>query len=155
MITRRCLLITAAFSGLGLLAPAYADALPLVTVHKDPNCGCCAAWADHLRAAGFPVKTIETGVVRAVKHRLGVPAELSSCHTAEVEGYAIEGHVPAAEIVRLLREKPSAKGLAVPEMPVGSPGMEVEGSEPETYDVVLFGDGATRVFARYKGGAPI
>ncbi|NJM35281.1 MAG: DUF411 domain-containing protein [Rhodomicrobium sp.] len=155
MITRRSLLAAGTLAGLGLLQAARAEPLPLVTVNKDPNCGCCGAWADHLRAAGFPVKTVETQSLRAVKHRLGVPAELSSCHTAEVAGYVIEGHVPAPEIARLLREKPAGKGLAVPEMPIGSPGMEVEGSENETYDVLLFGDGEPTVFARYKGSAPV
>ena len=79
------------------------------------------------------------------------PSALTSCHTAEVGGYVIEGHVPAAAIVRLLAEKPKARGLAVPDMPVGSPGMEVAGTQPEEYQVLLFGDGAPKVFARYKG----
>ncbi len=150
-LSRRTLLATAALAGLGLLSPVAADTLPLVTVNKDPNCGCCGAWVDHLRKAGFAVEIIETSSLQAVKLRLGVPAELASCHTAQVGGYVIEGHVPAPAILRLISEKPEGKGLAVPGMPIGSPGMEMEGSDPDIYDVVLFGAGANRIFARYKG----
>lgn len=89
-----------------------------------------------------------------VKARLGVPQDLASCHTAEIGGYLIEGHVPADSIKRLLIEKPSAKGLAVPGMPAGSPGMEAAGMEPETFEVVLFGPSGQRSFARYQGGRP-
>jgi hypothetical protein len=118
-------------------------------ISRDPNCGCCGAWADHLQRAGFPVKIIETDNVNAIKQRLGVPPDLASCHTAEVQGYVIEGHVPAAAIQRLLVEKPQAIGLSVPGMPIGSPGME--GGAPETYNVVLFGPQGRRTFARYRG----
>ena len=155
MITRRLLLAAGAFAGLGLFRPAWAETLPLVTVSKDPSCGCCSGWVDHLRAAGFPVKVIETQTIEATKRRLGVPDDLASCHTAEVAGYVVEGHVPAAAIMRLLSEKPQGKGLAVPGMPAGSPGMEMAGVEPETYDVILFGAGSPSVFARFKGGAPV
>ena len=93
-------------------------------------------------------RVIETSNLDPVKRRLGVPDELAACHTAEIEGYAIEGHVPAAAIRRLLAEKPTAKGLAVPGMPVGSPGME--GGEPEVYDVILFGPGLRRNYMRFK-----
>ena len=148
-ITRRSILGAAALLSLGLIVPARAQSLPEVTVSKDPNCGCCTAWADHLRAAGFPVKVAEDADMRAVKSRLGVPNDLASCHTAEVAGYVLEGHVPASAVVRLLREKPQAKGLAVPGMPIGSPGME--GGEPETYQVMLFGSQSPRVFAIYRG----
>ena len=126
---------------------------PVVTVYKDPSCGCCSAWARHLTAAGFTVTVIETANVDAVKARLGVPDKLASCHTAEISGYAIEGHVPAAAIMRFLAEKPTAKGLAVPGMPAGSPGMD--GWSRETYEVILFGDSGQKTYARYRGAQEI
>ncbi len=152
-VTRRTVL---AATGAALLAdPVRAQALPRIVVTKDPTCGCCTAWADHLRRAGFPVDMVETAEIGRVKARLGVPASLASCHTAEVGAYVIEGHVPAAEIRRLLAERPAARGLAVPGMPVGSPGMEMEGMEPDTFEVVLFGPAGQRTFARYRGTAPV
>jgi hypothetical protein len=117
-------------------------------VSKDPTCSCCTGWADHLRAEGFPVTEVATTDLKAVKTRLGVPADLSGCHTAEVGGYAIEGHVPAVAIKRLLAERPAAIGLAVPGMPAGSPGM---GGEPEIYEVTLFRPGGRESFGRYQG----
>lgn len=155
MITRRSFMAIAAFGGLGFYNVARAETLPLITVNKDPNCGCCAAWVDHLRAAGFAVTVIETRALWGIKQRLGVPDDLSSCHTAEVAGYVVEGHVPAVAITRLLREKPEGRGLAVPGMPIGSPGMEVEGQENEIYDVILFGKNKKKVFARFKGAESI
>jgi hypothetical protein len=131
-------------------APARAADLPRMVVTKDPSCGCCRAWAEHVRAAGFPIEVVESASVGRLKVRLGVPQDLAGCHTAEVGGYVVEGHVPAAAIRRLLEERPAAIGLAVPGMPVGSPGMEVEGSPPETYEVVLFGPSGRRRFARYR-----
>jgi hypothetical protein len=104
---------------------------------KDPTCGCCSGWVQHLQNAGFATKVLDTRDIDAVKKRLGVPDDLAACHTAEVAGYVIEGHVPAAALSRFLAEKPNATGLAVPGMPIGSPGME--GGRPEKYDVVLFG----------------
>lgn len=152
--TRRMVLMAGAFAGLTLAAGrlniANAADAPAITVHKDPNCGCCTGWAEHLQATGFQVTVIDTDKVNAVKARLGVPAELASCHTGEIAGYAIEGHVPASAIKRLLKEKPVAAGLAVPGMPIGSPGME--GGEPEIYDVILFGPDLAEPFARYRGG---
>jgi len=143
-------------AGTALAKPSWAvESLPKVTVHRDPNCGCCAAWVTHLKQAGFPVDVIETVEINRVKARLGVPQALGACHTAELAGYVIEGHVPADAIKRLLLERPTAKGLAVPGMPVGSPGMEVEGIAPETYDVILFGTAGQRPFARYRGGQDI
>ncbi|HEY5964428.1 MAG TPA: DUF411 domain-containing protein [Xanthobacteraceae bacterium] len=127
---------------------------PTVVVSKDPNCDCCGAWAEHLRTSGFAVELRDVTDLGAVKTRLGVPSDLAACHTAEVGGYVIEGHVPASAIKRLLRERPSGKGLAVPGMPVGSPGMEVPRAEPEEYTVVLFGLGR-RDYARFKGGQEI
>ncbi len=136
-----------------MIAPVrpLAAADTTITVTKDPSCGCCTAWADHLKANGFAVKIVEDPQINRMKARLGVPSDLASCHTAEVEGYVIEGHVPASAIRRLLAQRPKAKGLAVPGMPVGSPGMEVPGTAPEIYAVMMFGPEGNKVFARYKG----
>ena len=120
-----------------------------VTVHKDPNCGCCSGWVDHLRAAGFSVAAQDTTDLAGVKQQYGVPPELASCHTAIVGSYVIEGHVPALAIRRLLAERPDAKGLAVPGMPVGSPGME--GGTPQPYAVVLFGPAKQSPYMRFLG----
>ncbi|KLK93124.1 metal-binding protein [Microvirga vignae] len=153
MISRRALLTVFIASPLATRT-ASAEALPKMVVTKDPTCGCCGAWVEHVRSAGFTVEVIESPEMNRVKARLGVPQDLASCHTAEIGGYVIEGHVPADSIKRLLAENPSAKGLAVPGMPAGSPGMEVAGMEPETFEVVLFGPSGQRPFARYKGGRP-
>lgn len=150
--TRRKILAGATISSLVLsFDRAQAKAFPKMTVTKDPSCGCCSGWVEHIRAAGFPVEVIESGELNRVKDRLGVPQALASCHTAKIGGYLIEGHVPAAAVKRLLAEKPAGRGLAVPGMPVGSPGMEVEGTAPEAYDVVLFGPSGQRTFARFLG----
>ena len=146
MISRRlfiqCLVASAAFT------PSWAAEEPIVTVHKDPSCGCCTGWVEHLQASGFRTQVIETAEINRVKSRLGIPDDLAACHTAEAGGYLLEGHVPADVIRKLLAERPQAKGLAVPGMPSGSPGM---GGEPETYDVILFGGPERRVYARYNG----
>jgi hypothetical protein len=124
---------------------------PVVTVYKDPFCGCCEAWVKHLRANGFEVNVHEVENMDQYKRTQGVPDKLKSCHTAVVNGYTIEGHVPAAEIQRLLKEHPKAKGLAVPGMPVGSPGME-SGSTIQRYAVLLFNtDGTSSVYKQYEG----
>jgi hypothetical protein len=155
-LNRRSILTgLAAFTGAVPIRHAAAESLPQMKVHRDPSCGCCGAWVDHVRQAGFPIDVIETPELNRVKVRLGVPQELAACHTAEVGGYVIEGHVPAGAIKRLLTEKPRAKGLAVPGMPVGSPGMEVEGTAPEPFEVVLFGPAGQRPFARYRGGREV
>lgn len=133
--------------------PAFAETLPPMVVFRDPSCGCCHKWVDHLVANGFAAEVRDAPRMAAIKARLGVPRELSSCHTAEIGGYVIEGHVPAAAIKRLLAEKPAGRGLAVPGMPIGSPGME--GGTPETYDVILFGAGAPRTFGRYREALPV
>ena len=152
LLTRRAALAGLVSSVVTVHArPSRAQTLPKVVVTKDPSCGCCSGWADHIRAAGFPVEIKETAEINRLKARLGVPQALASCHTAEVGGYVIEGHVPAGAIMRLLAEKPQAKGLAVPGMPIGSPGMEVEGAAPDTYEVVLFGPSGQTTFARYQG----
>jgi hypothetical protein len=146
--TRRCVLITGAASMLpfGTLSAA---AEPVITVHRDPDCGCCLGWVQHLQKAGFPTKVLETKDLDAVKSRLGVPDDLAACHTAEVSGYVVEGHVPAIALKRFLAEKPNATGLAVRGMPIGSPGME--GGKPEAYEVVLFEPNGRRTYMRFLG----
>lgn len=141
-------------AGIGVLPrmPARAATRPEIIVHKDPSCGCCGAWIEHLRRAGFSATGRDVTDLRAIKQRLGVPADLASCHTAAVGGYVVEGHVPADAVARLLAERPAATGLAVPGMPIGSPGMEVAGMAPDSYDVILFGPDGTTTFARYRGG---
>ena len=123
-------------------SPSKADAeaaLPAVHVYKTPTCGCCTKWIDHLRSNGFEVRSTELPNLDEVKAMNGVPRGLSSCHTAIVGSYVVEGHVPASDVIRLLREQPAVTGLAVPRMPIGSPGME--GPNPERYDVLAFGAG--------------
>ena len=143
-------------SALGIVAVALmsprvsAAAEPLlIRVHKDPNCGCCSGWVDHLKATGFSVAVQETTNLQNIRKRLGVPDDLTACHTAEAGGYVIEGHVRAPAIERLLKERPAATGLAVPGMPVGSPGME--GGTPERYAVVLFGVDGRRTYMEFEG----
>ena len=152
MPSRRAVLVGLA-AGLAVGRSGSARGLPTVAVTKDPSCGCCAKWVDHLRQAGFTV-TVTEGPVNPVKARLGVPRDLASCHTALVDGYVVEGHVPADAIRRLLAERPNGTGLAVPGMPAGSPGMEVEGRDPGAYAVILFGPEGRDTFARYRGGEP-
>lgn len=152
--SRRSLMIgaTQAAAALALWRPSLAaETLPKITVTRDPNCGCCGNWVAHVKAAGFPVDVIEAADVMPLKARLGVPDALMSCHTAEIGGYVVEGHVPAEAIKRLLAERPRATGIAVADMPVGSPGMEVPGQPPEAYEVVIFSAGRQHVFARYRG----
>ena len=135
---------------LALSAPAHAEA-PTVKVYKSPTCGCCDAWIDHLKAHGFRVEAENRSDMQTVKASNGIPPRLSSCHTGFVGGYFVEGHVPAPEIQRLLREKPKVAGLSVPEMPIGSPGME--GPGPEPYDVLAVGgDGRTEVWSSHGPG---
>lgn len=129
-------------------APAI-PAIPVIDVYKSPTCGCCNKWIDHLKANGFTVRSHDTDNVVQHKYRLGVPPGYGSCHTAEVDGYVIEGHVPAREIKRLLKEKPRARGLVVPAMPVGSPGMEADGRK-DPYKVFLVNrNGSTRTNVQY------
>jgi hypothetical protein len=140
----------------GLAAPllartVFAAGLPRVSVAKSPSCGCCGAWVDHMRAAGFEVEVrdVSDEALAALKRRLGLAPEHASCHTAELDGYVVEGHVPAEDVKRLLAERPGARGLAVPGMPIGSPGMEM-GDTREPYDTLMIGtNGEARVFARH------
>lgn len=131
------------------LASAAAAELPQLVVYKNASCGCCGLWVDHMRKAGFAAQVHDVDNMSPVKERVGIPYGMGSCHTAEVGGYFIEGHVPAEQVVRLLKEKPNAKGLTVPAMPIGSPGME-QGDMRQPYEVHLVGqDGTTSVYARY------
>lgn len=135
------------FAAVALLACTDSGDTKL-TVYKTPTCGCCGKWVDHLREAGFAVATVDLPDLTAVKAKNGVPPELASCHTAVVDGYVVEGHVPAADVLRLLDERPAVAGLAVPGMPIGSPGME--GSRPERYTVYAFdSSGQTSRFATH------
>ena len=130
--------------------PESSSALPLVVVHKTPTCGCCGLWVDHVREAGFPVEVHDMDDLGPVKQRLGIPYGKGSCHTAEVDGYAIEGHVPAQDIKRLLAERPEARGLVLPGMPMGSPGMEMPDGRSQPYMVELVRpDGSTEAFASH------
>ena len=123
--------------------------LPEVVVHKDPNCGCCNGWIRHLQQAGFKVTAKDETDMAAVKQRLGVPSSKQSCHTAEIGGYVVEGHVPAEHIKHLLAARPKARGLVLPGMPIGSPGMEAPDGRVDAYTVeLLAGDGGTKPFAR-------
>jgi len=139
----------AALAALLAWLPACAPAeIAQVTVWKTPTCGCCGKWVTHLRDAGFAVEVHDLEDLGEVKSAHGVPESLSSCHTAVVEGYVVEGHVPAGDVRRLLQERPAVTGLAVPGMPVGSPGME--GPDPEPYRVLAFdSSGRTRIFSAH------
>jgi hypothetical protein len=131
------------------LSAARAEDAPAVKVWKDPNCGCCTGWVEHLRQSGFAVAVVEQADLTSIKAEAGIPAELASCHTARIDGYVLEGHVPAAAIRRLIKQRPEAIGLAVPGMPIGSPGME--GGSPEVYAVILFGKAQRSVYGRFLG----
>ena len=126
------------------------SALPLMVVSKSASCGCCHLWVEHMQHAGFKVQVVNTDELNPIKERVGVPYGKGSCHTAEVGGYFVEGHVPAADIKRLLTERPEGKGLVVPGMPAGSPGMELPDGRVQPYVVELVAnDGTTSEFARH------
>ena len=127
---------------------ARAQQTPAIEVYKAPTCGCCNKWVEHLRSNGFAVRTINLDRLADVKARHGVPGRVQSCHTGLIDGYVIEGHVPASDIHALLKKRPSVVGLAVPGMPIGSPGMEGPNARP--YDVVTFDkQGRSEVFATH------
>jgi hypothetical protein len=150
---RRTLLCIGLLTAVAPLAVAAGGgAKPLVEVWKSPACGCCKDWVSHLEANGFEVRTHDTGNAQ-IRARLGMPVRFGSCHTGRVAGYALEGHVPASEVKRLLKEKPEAVGLAVPAMPLGSPGMDGPeyGGRRDAYDVLLVGrDGNASVYRSYR-----
>ena len=149
MKRRTFLSAVAGLSAVASVPARAATAWPAVDVFKSPTCGCCGAWVEHLKASGFDVRVTEVDDTAAARKRLGMPDAFGSCHTATVGGYVLEGHVPAAEVKRLLGANPKAIGLAVPGMPVGSPGMEV-GSRRDPYDVLLVErDGRSTVYAHY------
>lgn len=137
--------LTALLIGLSATSATAADFL----MFRHPSCGCCLAWVKHLQEAGHEVRIRNTEAMAAVKQRVGVPNAAASCHTAIVEGYVIEGHVPVADIERLLKERPNAVGLAVPGMPMGAPGME-HGDHVQPYQVLLVAkNGSTSVWSRH------
>jgi hypothetical protein len=140
-------------AGLGTALNVHAKtALPVVEVYKSASCGCCTGWVEHLKANGFTVKASNVPNPAEYREKFGIPQTLGSCHTGRIQGYALEGHVPAREVKRLLAERPQAKGLAVPAMPLGSPGMEVEGERSDAYDVLLVkADGSHSVYSHYDG----
>lgn len=136
-----------------LYAQAQRQAAPSVDVFKSATCGCCSKWVDHMRKAGFTVHVTDLAEpeLQKIKARYNVPASARSCHTAQVDGFTIEGHVPASEVKRLLKDKPKVLGLAVPGMPLGSPGMEVSGMKPHPYNVLTFDkDGKATVYSVQK-----
>lgn len=150
---RRALLLGGASTGVLLALPVAAQAGPSMQVFKDPDCGCCGDWIDIMQREGFQmeVSNISWAALSQLKAQSGVAEDMASCHTARVEGYVIEGHVPPADIRRLLADRPRAVGLAVPGMPYGSPGMGPE-EERDTYSVYLINtDGSAEVFAHYEG----
>ncbi|WP_343866307.1 DUF411 domain-containing protein [Caenispirillum bisanense] len=154
MITRRTVVMAAAavaVLGAGVLAlgSGGGDARAAdMEVWKSPSCGCCGGWIDHMKAEGFSVIVHDLDDVTPVKDRLGVEPELASCHTAVIDGYVIEGHVPASDVRRLLAERPKATGLTIPGMPQSAPGMDMPG---EPYEVLLFSPGGTSLFSRHAG----
>ncbi len=160
MITRRDFVARAAgiAAGLGagafgagrLLAHSGASPKTAITVYKSASCGCCAKWVDHLRASGFAPAVHDEENMDAIKDELGVPKGVRSCHTAVLGKYLVEGHVPAADLRRLLAERPAVAGLAVPGMPRSTPGMAVPGATPEPYEVVAFtGSGTVTLYASH------
>ena len=148
-------IVALSVAGLGLTVAAQqkpaATAAPKVTVYKTSSCGCCKLWVDHMKANGFDVQAMDVSSadVRAVSKAAGLKDEDVSCHTAKIGNYTVEGHVPAADIKRMLQEKPAIAGLSAPGMPQGSPGMEQGAKEP--YDVIAFKkDGTSTVYAKHK-----
>ena len=155
-ISRLLPLAMAALAALSLGAAArspgqagVATDVSVVTVYKSPSCGCCQKWVDYLVASGFQVKTVDLEDMSEIKAASGVPRALQTCHTAVVEGYVVEGHVPADALKKLLHDRPKVAGIAVAGMPVGSPGMEVPGTPAQSYDVIAWDKaGKTSVFAK-------
>jgi len=137
-LSRRDVIAGLAVAGFAA-TPAQAQALPAMTVYRDAGCGCCLGWVAHARRAGFEARVVNAPDMAAIKRRLGVPAALASCHTAVVAGLVVEGHVPLDRVTRLLRNRPAnVRGVAVPGMPVGSPGMESPDGRRQPFDVLVF-----------------
>ena len=139
---RRSFLTLALVAGLAwagnVWLTAQSSAKPQMTVYKSATCGCCEKWVAHMRANGFEVKAIDVDDIDKVKREHGVPESAASCHTAVVNGYTVEGHVPADAVLKMLKEKPAIAGIAVPGMPMGAPGMEMPGGQKEAYSIVCF-----------------
>jgi hypothetical protein len=156
-VTRRGTLLAGAALASFAMAGRGSAAEPIhISVTKGPNCSCCDGWAKHLREAGYSVSVVESTELNSLKARLGIPADLRTCHTAQVGPYVLEGHVPALAVRYLLHEKPERiTGLAVPGMPVGSPGMEIEGAAPEEYSVIVFAPTGRKVWNRFRGSTEI
>lgn len=147
MTARRLLLLAA--TPLALMSLAAPAAAAVINVVKTASCGCCGKWVEHMKKAGHEVRVTNVEDVTPTARRLGVPDDLRSCHTSSVGGYAIEGHVPAADIARLLRERPKAAGIAVPGMVAGSPGMEMGGMSPAYQTIIFTRDGKRKIFAQH------
>jgi hypothetical protein len=147
MMTKRVFLRAAGAALASLALPAGAQYAQLLTVYKSPACGCCGDWVKHMKANGFAVDVRDLADVAPIRRKHGVPDRMASCHTALISGYVIEGHVPAADVKRLLRERPMAIGLAVPGMVVGSPGMEQ--GPPQPYATIAFDARSSRVYAQH------
>ena len=147
--TRRLLFFGAAAAGLAQGCGAVAQTRD-ITIYKTPWCGCCGGWVSHMERAGFKAKVVVTEDLEPIRARYNIPFQLSSCHTGVIAGYAVEGHVPAQDVERLIRERPEALAILVPGMPIGSPGMEIAGQPNEAFDTLLLEkSGKTRVFARH------
>jgi hypothetical protein len=150
-LNRRLLLGAALFVGMTGTACAPTSQSRSLTVFKTPTCACCDAWIAHMREAGFRTTITVLPSLQSVRSSRGMPDALASCHTGLIEGYLVEGHVPAPDVIRLLAERPKAVGLAVPAMPLGSPGMETPQGHKDPYDTLLvLRSGGTRVFARHN-----
>ena len=133
---------------IGHLALSACSEAQVLEVYMSPSCGCCGKWVDHMRNAGFQVVVTDMTDLRPIKNKFGVVPDLRACHSAMIDGYVIEGHVPSREVMRLLKDRPKAIGLAVPGMPIGSPGME-QGSRHDPFQVILFSSTHRSVFAAY------
>lgn len=141
---------TAALTTMVIVAAQQRPAGPLVQVFKTPTCGCCSQWVEHLRNNGFTVRTTDLNDLTEIKKARGVPDQVQSCHTAVVDGYVVEGHVPAPDVHRLLKERPAIAGIAVGGMPIGSPGMDFPGARPQSYNVISFDkNGGMRVYSKH------
>ena len=150
MIRRIAIVLAALTVASGVLWAQRAQQ-PVIEVYKTSTCGCCRIWVEHLQSSGFTVRTTDVEDLSGIKAKHGVPSRLQSCHTGVVDGYVVEGHVPAADIQRMLKERPKVAGLAVPGMPIGSPGMEVKGVTPQPFDVMAFQkDGKSSVYAAHN-----
>jgi hypothetical protein len=149
---REATLFLGAAAGALLSRAAGAQEAKKMIVHKSPTCGCCGGWAARMREAGYAVEERIQTDMKAVKARLGVPEPMASCHSAEIDGYIVEGHVPPQAVAQLLEERPKVVGVAAPGMPMGAPGMEM--GAPEVYTLYLFDASGAREFGKWLGDKP-